>query len=182
MGPFKTARLNLRRFELADLDRIWQMIYQDPAVYRQYSGIGSNFAAVEERVRHYAYQPPRSEFGRLAVTLKKGGTLIGQVHLDPHAILTADFDGDGFPFNRVEVELAFAFGQEFWGRGYAYEACQPLITYAFQTLGLSRLVGGVMSSNSRSVALHRRLGYRILPNPDKDDPVDLITVLDNPRV
>ena len=55
---------------------------------------------------------------------------------------------------------------------------------AFQGLSAhdesARLVGGVMASNHRSVALHKRLGYRLIPNPDKNDPVDLITVLDNP--
>ena len=179
MGPFNTERLYLRRFQLADLDSIWEMIYQDAAVYGQYSGIGGDFVAVEERVRYYAYQPLSSEFGRLAVTLKEGGQLIGQVHLDPHPILTADFDGDGFAFHRVEVELAFAFGRDYWGQGYAYEACLPLINYAFKTLKLPRLVGGAMADNERSIALHRRLGYRILPNPDKNDPMGFIAILDN---
>ena len=180
MGPFTTSRLYLRRIQLDDLETIWAQLYQDFTVYGQYSGIGGDYAAVEERVRHYAYQPLHSEFGRLAVTRKAGGALIGQVHLDPHPILTADFDGDGFPFNRTEVELAFVFGRDYWGQGYAYESCLPLIDYAFKTLKLPRLVGGVMASNHRSVALHKRLGYRLIPNPDKNDPVDLITVLDNP--
>jgi len=181
MGPFTTERLILRRFQVADLDAIWQQIYQDRAVFTQYSGIGGDFGAVEERVRHYAYQPVHSEFGRLAVTLKEGGQLIGQVHLDPHAIQTANFDGDNSPFFWVEVELAFAFGKEFWGKGYAYEACLPMIHYAFNELHLPRLVGGAMADNERSIALHRRLGYRIVENPNKDDPVGLITILDNPR-
>ena len=182
MGPFNTERLYLRRFQMEDLDPIWEMIYQDPAVYGQYSGIGGDFAAMEERVRHYAYQSLHSEFGRLAVTLKEGGQLMGQVHLDPHAIPTADFDGDNSPFWWVEVELAFAFGRDYWGQGYAYEACLPLIDYAFKTLKLPRLVGGAMRSNERSIALHKRLGYRVIPNPDKNDPLDLITILDNPRL
>ncbi len=180
MGPFNTPRLYLRRFQLDDLEAIWTQLYQDRAVYGNYSGIGGDYAAVEERVRHYAYQTESSEFGRLAVTLKAGGTLIGQVHLDPHPILTADFDGDGFGFNRVEVELAFAFGRDYWGQGYAYEACLPLVDYAFKRLKLPRLVGGVVAGNERSVALHKRLGYRVIPNPDKRDPVGLLTILDNP--
>ena len=180
MGPFSTSRLYLRRFHLDDLETIWTQLYQDAAVYGQYSGIGGDYVAVEERVRHYAYQPLHSEFGRLAVTLKESGTLIGQVHLDPHPILTADFDEDGFPFNRIEVELAFAFGRDYWGQSYAYEACLPLIDYAFKILKLPRLVGGVMASNERSIALHKRLGYRLIPNPDKREPVDIITVLNNP--
>ncbi|MEI4920795.1 GNAT family N-acetyltransferase, partial [Klebsiella pneumoniae] len=68
------------------------------------------------------------------------------------------------PYNSLEVELAFAFGRRYWGRGYAYEACQSMIRYAFDELKLARLVGGVKAQNTRSINLHRRLGYRIEPN------------------
>jgi PPOX class probable F420-dependent enzyme len=38
------------------------------------------------------------------------------------------------------VELAYRFGQEFWGRGYATEAAGACLRYGFERLGLARII------------------------------------------
>lgn len=62
-----------------------------------------------------------------------------------------------------------------------FDAIYRLIRYAFEDLRLPRLVGGAMLDNERSVGLHRRLGYRLERNPDPNDPVGWITILENGR-
>jgi PPOX class probable F420-dependent enzyme len=39
-----------------------------------------------------------------------------------------------------EVELAYRFGREFWGRGYATEAAGACLRYGFEQLGLERII------------------------------------------
>lgn len=181
MGPFETDRLYLRRFHRDDWPAIYRLIYSDRDVYGMYSSLGGDEPAARERFEHVVHQPTNGDFGRLAVLLKGSLTLIGQVHFDPHVTDDGEAFGDGSsPFNTIDVELAFAFGKAYWGHGYALEACQRMVDYAFGKLKLSRLVGGVMEENERSISLHRRLGYRFVKNPNRKDPVGLIAVLENP--
>ena len=81
--------------------------------------------------------------------------------------------------NSIEVELAFAFGRRFWGKGYAFEASTALIHYAFGDLRLRRLVGGFFGPNIRSRHLHERLGYRIEPNIHPNAKDEYVAILDN---
>lgn len=178
MGPFETERLLLRPLRLADLDDIFALIYTDPEVYGMYSSLGSNKDAVGSRLLH-CENAPGSDFGRLGVVLKESGELIGQVHLDPYVDIYDELP-DAHPlFQSIEVELAFAFGKEYWGKGLAYEACQKLIEYAFLELKLPRLVNGIHAENERSIRFHRRLGYQIHTNTETKSPIDLCAVLDN---
>jgi ribosomal-protein-alanine N-acetyltransferase len=62
------------------------------------------------------------------------------------------------------VELGCALEKTYWGKGYATEACQPMIEYAFRELKLKRLVNHVDSDNTRAINLMKRLGFRIEKN------------------
>jgi RimJ/RimL family protein N-acetyltransferase len=170
MKQMETARLLLREFCESDYEEILQQIYADRAVWGQYSSIGDKPEEIRRRFLHRCYQPDSAEFGFRLVELKATGRAIGQVHLEPHVLdPRAIPDDTKMPFNTIEVELAFAFGEAYWGQGYAYEACQPMIDYAFRELKLPRLVGGALKSNERSLNLHTRLGYIIAPDPTDAD-------------
>ena len=127
--------------------------------------------------------PPKrfggTQFGYWAVTERETDTFLGQVHLDPYVNAGwFDLAEDGpAPFQTLEVHLGFAFGRQFWGRGYAAEACQAAIRYAFTHLRLRRLVGGASLDNDRSVRLHQRLGFRLIVN---EEDRGVTAILENP--
>ena len=112
--------------------------------------------------------------GTLAVTLKESGRLIGQVGLQLYVLPWQ-------PFATPEVELYYKFGAEFWGRGYAFEACRALVDFAFAHMRLLRLVTITHPENERSVRLLRRLGFCLAPAPESFKP-HLIGILTNPAV
>ncbi len=183
MGPFETKRLHLRKFRLADLDDIYTQVYADPDVCRTYCGETLNRAQVHNRLLYRAHQPASAEFGYLAIVLKATSRVIGQINLTPFANSYYRLPGEpATPFNPLEVELAFALGTAHWGQGLAFEACQPMIRYAFEELKLPRLMGGIVLTNQRSIDLHKRLGYRIERNLCEDDICGLVAVLDNPLI
>ena len=166
MKQMETARLLLREFRETDYDDIFTNIYADKEVWGMYSSIGSNPEEVRRRFMNRCYQPSNAEFGFRAAELKESGRVIGQVHLEPHVLDPRSIPGNPIsPFGTIEVELAFAFGKAYWGKGFAYEACVAMIDYAFKDLKLPRLVGGAMENNHRSLGLHKRLGYMIAPDP-----------------
>jgi RimJ/RimL family protein N-acetyltransferase len=178
MKPLLTDRLLLRPFVAADADDLHSEVYSDFEVVRYYSGKGVlTFEQTQEHLISHLAAWSEGTLGRLAVVRRDGEQFLGQVHLDAYVNTFHRWRDEPQPrFNPLEVELAFAFGRQFWGRGYAYEACQAVIRYAFADLYLQRLVGGVAAENVRSVSLHRRLGYRIEPSLAGSG---FVTILDN---
>ena len=185
MGPFETDRLILRTIEASDVPVLRELVYSDHEVWGQYSGYGDKPALLERAFTNHVSQPNDAEFGFQAVVLKTSGQAIGQVHLDPYVNRWYRVVGDpDSPVRKIEVELAFAFGRAYWGQGYAFEACQALIAYAFNELKIPRLVGGAARTNDRSVRLQKRLGFDVYENEDPDAPgrSAWVTVLNNPLV
>jgi RimJ/RimL family protein N-acetyltransferase len=181
MGPFETKRLILRQMKPEDVPILQTLIYAEPQVWGLYSSLGDKPVELASRFVYFCHQPLSSEFGRLVVVLKETQQPIGQIHLDPYVNDTHLIPGDPRqPFRQIEVELAFAFGKAFWGQGLAYEACQTLIEYAFKTLRLPRLVGGILDGNHRSIKLHQRLGYTVYPNTHPKYPDGWVAILENP--
>lgn len=183
MGPFQTARLHLRGMIETDVPILRQIIYGDRDVWGMYSSIGGNPELLDRAFRSYCNQSPTARFGRLVVVLAETGAPIGQVHLDPYVNEYYRVPGEPEqPGNAVEVELAFAFGKAWWGRGYATEACRPLIDYAFGQLKIPRLLGGAEPNNHGSIALQRRLGFSVLPSAHPNYAASWVTVLNNPTL
>ncbi len=57
-------------------------------------------------------------------------------------------------------ELGYWIGEEFWGRGYAAEAAQCLIRYAFDTLHLKKVWAGFYEGNTQSERVMHKCGMR----------------------
>lgn len=152
MHDLQTDRLWLRPLTMDDLEDWCREIYADPEVVRLYSGRGvETVEQARQRLAGHLAAWREDELGRLAVVLKAGGEFVGQVHLDAYVNRWYRWAAEPDPpANSLEVELAFAFGRRFWGRGYAFEACTALIGYAFGELNLWRLVGGAHRANARS--------------------------------
>jgi len=179
---FQTGRLHLRPLIADDVERLYPLIYADPVVRRWFASASS----YEEVCRLHAEKVRHNEgaghggFGYWAVLLCATGQLVGQVLLgppEPMPWIELDPASPAHPLGR-EVELGYAFGQDYWGRGYATEACQAIVGYAFGTLGLRRLVNSVRCENHRSLRLLRRLGFRLEDN--RADPAFVVGVLDRP--
>lgn len=49
--------------------------------------------------------------------------------------------------------------KEYWGKGFAFEAWTLLIGYAFQRLGLRRIVAGAHPGNAGSIGALKKLGF-----------------------
>ncbi len=181
MKVLETERLLLRPFTLEDIDDVFQEIYSDNEVLRYYSSkIDMTREATLQHITEHLASWRDEELGRHAVILKENETFVGQVHLNGYVNLSNRWSAEPSPaYNTVEVELAFAFGRRFWGRGYAFEACTALIHYAFNDLRLPRLLGGFFGPNIRSRKLHQRLGYSIEPNLHHNEKDIFVTILNN---
>ena len=181
MKEQETERLILRYFRMADVEPIHRLIYNDPEVYRWWGGERRGWDEVEERVVMWMHTAQAGEFGNLAIVRKGDDQVMGFIALQSYVASWIRFaEAPAAPYNSLEVELSYVLGCEYWGRGYACEACRPLIANAFQELRLRRLVNCIRPENQRSIALARRLDFREEPNHHPDDSTP-VWVLDNPH-
>jgi RimJ/RimL family protein N-acetyltransferase len=81
------------------------------------------------------------------------------------------------------VGLFYAISPAHQRCGYASEAAQALIDHAWQQLHLRRVIAMTTRDNVPSVAVMRKLGMRIVENPQAEPPwLQVVGVLEHGRV
>ena len=147
--PVETARLFLRRVQPGDERALFE-IYgdQDNAEFEFFSAW--TFDQTCDLVQTQCFVSPGDPGVAffLAAIERASQVLIGSVQvtiLDPE---------DG------QAELGFSFKRRYCGRGYATEAVNAALGYAFNSMDLHRIYAGVDSRNERSWKLMERIGMR----------------------
>jgi ribosomal-protein-alanine N-acetyltransferase len=145
----ETARLRLRPFTPADLDRMCE-ITRDPEVMR-YIGYGHTLSREETFTNLQTIMNGfrRRGYGRWALERRDTCRLIGYCGLS-----------SGNP--EVGIELAYMLAREEWGKGLAFEAGRASLRYGFETLGLDSIAGLTLHGNQRSRAVLERLGMKFI--------------------
>ena len=143
-----TPRLLLRTWRRADLPA-FAALNVDPEVVEF---LGGAVLPPEESdaIAAYAEELWAAEgLGLLAVERRADGAFLGFTGL--HRLW------DWYP---DDIEIAWRFGREHWGHGYATEAAQAWLAHGFATRGLDRIISVTDREppNVRSIAVMRRLG------------------------
>lgn len=167
----ETDRLLIRPFTLADLDAAHSVLEGHPDVWRFDPGRRQTRAQRRDELQYRIWQYYRNGFGCMALARKEDGALIGYCGLQLYL-----WQREGL--STPEMELFYKLGRDFWGQGYAFEAAQAVVHYAFDTLRIPRIVSWSLRENERSVNLLQRLGMQIEPSTDYPDY--LIGILPNP--
>jgi RimJ/RimL family protein N-acetyltransferase len=180
MYTFETERLLLRRFTKDD-EQIHALVYGDPRVCGRWFAPLRTLDEVRDWLVFRAFEGATDDLGFWAVVRREDGELLGTVALQYYVAGWVVLPGEeDEPFNRVEVELSYALGHAHWGNGYATEAGGALVRHAFERLRIARLVNAIDLENVRSIAVVRRLGFRLGPNLHQTDgPGSVAGVLEN---
>ncbi len=130
------------------------------------------------------YQPP---YGDRAVALKAAGegsgSVIGVVGFVPSFGPFGQLPSFGGQrsHNTPEFGLFYVISPRYQRQGYAAEAVQAMIQYAFNVLDLARIIATTTDDNAASMAVMRRLGMRVEHNPYPDPPwFQVVGILENP--
>jgi RimJ/RimL family protein N-acetyltransferase len=185
MPPLETERLVIRALRDEDL----------AAVLAVLGASGADAEATDRYVRHAGLnarvlselgQPP---IGDRAVLLRGTDTLIGLAGLVP---AFGPFDQlrpiDEQPpqprrpaLHRIEIGLYYHVDGDLRGRGYATEAAQALVAFAFERLRLARIVATTERENLASQAVMRHLAMRTYENSLADPAwFQIVGILENP--
>ena len=130
------------------------------------------------------YQPP---YGERAVVHKHTGQLIGACGFVPCLDAFEQFPAfSPVPhpsrswFSTPESGLFYAITPTLQGQGYATEAAQAMVDYAFQHLRLKRVVATTTYENTASIGVMRKLGMRLERNTSSEPPwLQIVGVLEN---
>jgi [ribosomal protein S5]-alanine N-acetyltransferase len=145
--PIITERLLLRAFTLEDVPGIHAALYSDPDAMR-FIGGAHTLERTRQGIASYIDHQERVGYSFWAVEERASGTVIGEAGLYP-------LNGTG-----PDVELGYAFGSPWWGRGYATEAGGAILQAAFATLGMPRIVAVAKRENVDSRHVLEKLGFR----------------------
>ena len=185
-----TNRLVIRTFVLDDLQVIHRILDQT-------LGDGKNVedqAALLERrswlqwsILNQEWLPKigQTPFGDRAIILKSTQAVIGAIGYVP---LLDIFDqipelrtaAMVSKYTTPEVGLFWAVDPNYQRQGFASEAAQGLIEYAFKHLKLKRILATTEYGNTASQGVMRRVGMKITRNPLPDPPwLQIVGVLEN---
>jgi RimJ/RimL family protein N-acetyltransferase len=192
-----TQRLTIRPFtedDIAPMHRISDLCFGDGTQADDAAAIEAGrrmhtWRVLNEEMLAQLYQPP---YGDRAIALKQTGELIGAVGLVPYIdafnvvpalrhFAGATNDDGSRPRATAEVGLFWCIDPAHQRKGYAAEAAQAMIDYAFNELHLVRIIATTDFDNLASQAVMRKVGMTLHHNESGNSPwMEVVGVLERP--
>ena len=146
----ETNRLILRHLTMDDLDALFAL-YSDPEIRKHFPDGMKNYEDTKEELEWFMNgHPEHPKLGLWATIHKETGMFIGRCGLLPWTL-------DG----QLEIEIAYLLDKNFWHQGLATEAATGILTYAFDTLNLSRIICLMHPDNVASQRVAQRIGMTL---------------------
>ncbi|AIK39061.1 acetyltransferase family protein [Bacillus pseudomycoides] len=144
----ETERLKLRELTLLDAETMFY--YFEKASVIRYFGMDSfqNMEQVKNTIQTFRKRYEEGNVLRWGIELKGTNQLIGTFGF--HLINQ----------NHKRAEIGYELDDTYWGKGYASEALQAILTYGFETLQLIRIAAVVYTENEASHRLLKRAGFQ----------------------
>lgn len=160
IDTLETDRLYLRQFRESDLDAYAEMC-ADPEVMRYLSGQSmSRFEAWRSMAMMLGHWQLRG-YGMWAVEEKTSGEMIGRI-------------GGWRPEGWIDFEIGWTLRRAFWGKGYAIEAAQASVKYAFEQLDRPHIISLINPANWRSIRVAEQLGETLFGKTELFDKEVLV--------
>ena len=141
----ETKRLRLRHMIPEDLEALFAL-YRDPEMRRYFPEGTLSYAETEEELTWYLHgHPKHPQLGLWATILKETGSIHRALRLAAVENRWQD-----------EVEIAYMIDKRFWRQGFGSEAALGIRDYAFDKLGLTRLICLIDEENTASIKVARK--------------------------
>lgn len=141
----ETSRLRLREFIPQDADAL-AAVLGDP-VAMQYYPAPFDRKGIEEWIAKNIARNQRDGHGLWAMVLKDSGELIGDCGCTLQEVEGKD-----------HVEIGYHVRRDLWGNGYATEAAQACMQYAFTQLAVDRVISLIRPENMQSIRVAEKNG------------------------
>jgi [ribosomal protein S5]-alanine N-acetyltransferase len=193
MPTLETTRLSIRPFVMEDLEdahRLFDIelnagdLRTDKMNTLKERSEWLQWSVLNYRQLAKLNQPP---YGDRAIILKQTGQLIGSCGFVPCLNVFEQMPNFSY-YNSsskpgqysTEFGLFYAISPAHQRHGYAAEAAQALVDYAFQKLQLKRIVATTNYDNSASMGVMRKLGMQVQNNPLQEPAwLQVVGVIEN---
>jgi [ribosomal protein S5]-alanine N-acetyltransferase len=153
----RTGRLVLQPLTGADLDALHR-VSNDPLVRRYlWDDEPVPRTAIEDIIAQSVRGFVQRGLGLFGIRLRGEEEILGFCGFLP-------LEGTG------EIELAYELVPDWWGRGLASEAARECLRYAFEEVGLGRVVAGADPPNVASLRVLDKLGMKPIGEIAPDQP------------
>lgn len=149
--PLYSPRLILRRLEPGDAVQMHANWASDPEVYRYMtSAIMPELDDVKRFIEQKCASYANANFYYWGIFLRKTQEMIGMVTFTE--VLS----------RARTANLAYSLGRAWWGQGYAHEAAETALSFAFHRVGFRKIYGSHFEGNERSGHVLLACGMRSL--------------------
>ena len=143
---FETERLYLRKIEASDADDMYgycsKEITSRYLLWEPHRSPSATRAIIDNIRRGYR----NGSYFELAVVLKENGAMIGTCGLTTVDVLNCC------------AEIGYVLSPDYWGRGFAQEAAEMMINFAFCELGANRVEAKYIRGNESSRRVMEKCG------------------------
>jgi RimJ/RimL family protein N-acetyltransferase len=177
----ETKRLLIRPFSMDDLETAHQILDLE----MQWDGANVSLQQRRHALQRYIVLAEWNDgsrlFGSRGIFLKKTKQLVGLCGFHPWLwtpsqkalfwpeLFRAPETPDEYTFASFELSILYGLSNKHRGQGYATEAANVLIEYAFDTLEVKRIFADTTRSNIDSINVMKRVGMRIAYHPTRPD-------------
>jgi RimJ/RimL family protein N-acetyltransferase len=155
----RTARLLLRPPQQGDFEA-WATLDADEVATRFIGGVSDRAASWQGLATAVGMWSLRG-CGLFSVLETETGRWVGRV-------------GPWAPEGALGTEVGWAIDRSAWGLGYATEAAEAAVDWAFETLGWSEVIHCIAPENTASIAVAKRLGsHRLRDDLENGKPVEV---------
>ena len=155
-----TNRLQLSPLASSDLDISLQM-FTNPHVVKYVCDLMTE-TEIRQEMSNWIKRGGNGCIGIWCVSHRESGEKLGSALLLPMPIEEDDTDYSLVVMGEMpdaDIEIGFCLKQSAWGNGYATEACQRLLRFAFEETGLTEVVASFYEENVASRAVLEKSGF-----------------------
>ncbi|MGN7479838.1 GNAT family N-acetyltransferase [Solibacillus silvestris] len=138
----KTKRLLIRKFELKDLQAVYE--YTSDRNVMKYIPEG---VFTEETAKEFISLNMNDKAEKFAVVLKDNNILIGHIFFGKY-------------FGEHTYEIGWVFNPKYYNKGYASEAAKAMLEFGFEKMKLHRIIATCQPENIPSYRVMEKIGMR----------------------
>ena len=142
----ETKRLFARKLNSGDFDNLSDILKDIEVMYAWEHAFSDD--EIKEWINNNIKRYEEDGTGYFAIIEKETGNFIGQAGLH-YSMLD----------NKKVLEIGYIIMKKFWNLGYAYEASEGFIKFAFDNMGKEELFAFIRPENYRSSGLAEKLGF-----------------------
>ncbi|GGP14722.1 GNAT family N-acetyltransferase [Oceanobacillus neutriphilus] len=151
-----TERILMRPFAAEDINEFYKIVKKNSVGKWLGIGKGMTVEEAEQYVNQIIKHWDQYGFGVWAAVNKSSGEMLGHCGLR-------------YIDDTEDIEIIYLLDPAFWGMGYASEAAETVINFAFNSLHINKLTARIRINNVKSKRVIEKMGFQFIDDRSYND-------------